>query len=425
MAEPVNAPFAVFICSTDLHVDLLGPVADHLERAGWRVALAALDPWYRAGADRRAAERGNDVVRLVPDPAGRRESAASTGGFYRRSTFRIWADVVRARRPIRAALASLAPTVVIVGNDRGLIEKLILHETMRLGHASVLVQDGHLGEAWNREPTLPRRAMRWSRRALSPIIRRTVAPYLAASTYGASGVDLICAAGAAGARILGRASAGRSKLVITGQPRYDRLAGRQVDRSDASAKVVWFPTPFQAANLGAQPQADQIDLVIDVAATLASNDRELVLKLHPRDDPGPYRRAVAEMGLALTFGADTVDGALGGASVAIVGISTVTEEAALLQVPVIVPGARIHGVRFEDVLPPVPEYPRFETGAEALSLIESLSTADVRHRLIAGQRAHVADRIDLDRVGSAAMAVADAIRDLIADPGRLPPPARS
>jgi hypothetical protein len=267
--------------------------------------------------------------------------------------------------------------------------------------------------------------MRWSRRAVSPIIRRTTVPYLAASSYGASGVDLICAAGPAGARILGQASAGRSRVVITGQPRYDRLAGRQVDRSDGSAPVVWFPSPFQAANLGARRQADQIDLVIEVADALASNGRELVLKLHPRDDRGPYQRAATGMGLALTFGADTVEGALGGAGVAIVGISTVTEEAALLHVPVIVPGVRVHGDRFEDVLPPVAEYPRFETGAEALSLIESLSSADARERLVAGQRDVVADRIDLGRVGSAARAVADAIRDLIADPGRLRHPRRS
>lgn len=425
MGEQMNAPFALFICSTDLHVDLLGPVADQLERTGWRVALAALDPWYHAGAARRAAERGNDVVRLVPEPAGQGDSAASRGGFYLRPTFQIWTDVALARRPISATLVSLAPTVVVVGNDRGLIEKLVLHETMRLGRASVLVQDGSLGDAWNRESTLPRRAMRWSRRAMSPLIRRTMAPYLAASTYGASGVDLICATGPAGARILGRASAGGSKIVITGQPRYDRLAGRQVGGSDGSAPVVWFPSPFEAANLGARRQADQTDLIIEVAAALASNGRELVLKLHPRDDRGPYQRAATGKGLALTFGADTVDGALGGASVAIVGISTVTEEAALLQVPVIVPGVRVHGDRYEDMLPPALVYPRFETGAEALSLIESLSTPDARDRLVALQHDFVADKIDLGRVGSAASAVADAIRDLIADPGRHPRPVRS
>lgn len=390
----------MLVCSTDIHVAMFVPVARELSRLGLEPVLVSLDAYYGQRATSAAAQRGASIIELD----GPR--LPSSGSFYQRPAPGIWLDTARARGRVAALLDERRPSVVVVGNDRGLIEKVILGRAHRLGATTVLVQDGHVGRRRTPEIQTRRRMWRWWRRSVSQILRLLGATAFAATDYGSWGCDLVCASGSEGAEALIARGVPEGRLIVTGQPRYDdviALADRRARRG-----VVWFTTPFASQNLSEAAQQRQIDFVVEVAASLAAAGVQLTVKPHPREDAGRYDRAV--MALSVSQATASPGDVLADASLAVIGMSSVTDEAVLAGVPVAVPGRRIHNLAFEPLLPDPTAFPRVECGEDVVALVEGLRTGRIdRGELLDRQRAVVQNRVSIDAEQPAATRVAVAI----------------
>lgn len=62
---------------------------------------------------------------------------------------------------------------------------------------------------------------------------------------------------------------------------------------------------------------------------------------------------------------------LAGAEVAMMSISTVVDEAAILGVPVLIPGGPMAHPALDDLLPPPERYPMVATGADVTRLVST------------------------------------------------------
>ena len=389
-----------FVASSDTHVDMFSPVMAELDRRGVRVALGILDSLYGQGAAGRARTARLPVTEIAP-------AVAVRSAFYRRNPLLVWRDVLQCRGPVSQWLRETAPTIVVIGNDRGLIEKLILQTAHRHGMAVILVQDGTLATHGPRDRN-PREHLRQlakvtGSRALIALGLR----YLAASQYGQGGADLLCASGSDGAWTLRKLGAPRDRIVVTGQPRFDVLRGHSAAANAGSRLVVVFTTPFGAAGIGADLQDRQDRLVAELAREFAASEVPFRVKPHPREGIDEYRRMVDDATFVqLGRPADV----LGDCGVAIIGTSTVIEEAGIVGVPVIVPGHVLHAGQFDHRLPPADIYPRFETAREGVALARQL-LEDMRTRqdVLRRQQAAVAERVHVDPSHPAALLVADAI----------------
>jgi hypothetical protein len=391
---------ALLVCSNDIHVAMFGPVVGELAALGVPAILLSLDSWYGQDATAAAAKLGARIVELP------RDRPLEAGRFYRRPTPVIWLDVLRARRPVRTLLDQVQPTVVVVGNDRGLLEKLILARARERDATTVLVQDGHLVAQATPDAQVLRRIWRRARRWASAVVRRVGSATFAATAYGTWGCDLVCASGPEGAEALLARGVPKERLIITGQPRYDRAIAEASQPPGRGA--VWFTTPFEAQNLGDEPQRRQEQFVEETAVALEAAGIPFAVKPHPREDPRRYDHPVQALS-GRGSGATPAE-ALADAELAIIGISSVTDEAVLAGVPVVVPGARIHGRAFERLLPDAAAFPRVETGQDIRQLIEDLRAGRIdRAEILARQAGAVSRRLSVDADAPAARRVALAI----------------
>jgi hypothetical protein len=406
VSYPRAAGPVLMVASNATHAQTFLPVAPALERYGATVAFLTLDRFYSGGAESTLASARREWVPL--------RAPQLAPGFYRQGTMAVWKTVARARASIRDALADTAPAVVVVGNDSGLLEKVVLREASRKGARTVLVQDGRLASSTPRAPGVRAGLRAIVKNAASPVLRCIGLEYLAASQYGEGGVDLLCASGPHGAALL-KSRAPRTRVVICGQPRYDRLhriAAAQASattwhvESNPALSVAYFTTPFGADGLGDESQLAQERLVLDLARVLASGRDRLLVKPHPRDKTHAYASVLPPD--ALRESDDPAD-LLARVDVAILGISSLIEEAGLLGCPVVVPGSFMHFGNVAMRLPDPTVYPRFEGLREALTLLDALRSRNARGTLAARQEARVREEVLFDAAHPAAEAVAQAI----------------
>lgn len=370
------------VASNDTHVRMFAPVVRVLEAGGSITTILSLDAYY---GQRVAAEASaQDLeVQILERPRGE----VAEGGFYHRPTVAVWADVIAARRIMRRAMQASRPDTVVVANDRGLLEKLALLEARRVGARTVLVQDGRMAPR-PKPSTLRSRVRLRIKAGVSAVLRAVGLPFLAASEYGASGVDLICASGRASARLLGDRARGRSRVVVTGQPRYDAIAGPRPHEPRVDAAMI--TTPFERAGLGRAYQDRQMAVAFALSQWAQRHGRRFVIRPHPREDPAPYREAFGEQFLASTASGEL----LAASNVAVIGMSTMIEEAAMLGCPVVVPGAMVHGRQFDALLPPEDVYPRCDSMDQLISWLERTRDPSERAHLLDGQVAHVDEEVD-------------------------------
>jgi hypothetical protein len=381
----------LLVASNDTHVALYAPVVERLLAAGARYLVISLDPAYDQGATaaaraRRLRARELDVLRYGKRP------------FYLRPFWMIWRDVLRARAPLRSLLGDEGATTVVLANDRGLIEKLILHEARRRGIRTLLVQDGRLAPR-PRPSTRLRTVRHHLKMVASAGLRSAGLPFLAASEYGSGGADVLCASGPAGARILESRRRPNSSVRVCGQPRYDELP-------EPMEMPLWdvmiFTTPFEAAGLGVEFQRRQEALVGGLLRWSELRAIRIAVKPHPREDAERY---VAQVGREAVI-AEEPRTALADVRLAIAGMSTVVEEAGLIGCPVLVFGSMVHGRHFESSLPPSDVYPRGDQAAELTELIERYLAPDDRVRLLHRQMEYVRREVYHDPDHPAAEAIA-------------------
>jgi hypothetical protein len=389
----------MFVTSTEIQVDTFAPVFAELERRGISATFLCLDAYYGWRSADAWQARGVSP-RILP---ARREIPADS--FYRRCALSVWRDVIAARSPVRRELERSQPSAVVLGNDKGLIEKLLVAETHRLGLPVVLVQDGFLSGEEEDPPAERRALLRFAaERVASRIVVAAGYPYLASTTYGLGRADVVCATGEDSRRLFVRLGVPASKVVVTGQPRYDYILGKEPVRGQ---NVIFCSTPFASAGLGNAAYERQMLLVSALGKALQATDRRFLLKPHPREDARELDAGLSNARVAIADG--PVAGILQHASVAIVGISSVLEEAVLMRVPVIVPGRAIYGDRFEESLPPASAFPRFESAADGVRLVERLDDREYRTELIERQARALCDRVRFGP-GTASALVADVIQ---------------
>ncbi|HWO88406.1 MAG TPA: hypothetical protein VNL98_04570 [Gemmatimonadales bacterium] len=393
----------VFVCSNDTHVRMFLPVAQVLGSRSVAGTMLSLDVFYGQGATAAARDAGLEVL----EPRAR--NAAREGQFYRRWPVVVWRDVLRARAPMEQLLKDAAPDVLVLGNDTGLIEKLALHLGRGMGvRGAVLVQDGRIVASRPRARGPRQRVLHLMKRAVSPVLTLAGLPYLASSEYGQAGVDVICATGPRSAKLLSQQSRGAARVIVTGQPRYDGLASLRANRpSGPGLRVVVFTTPFEAAGLGVERQRRQMEMVRDLADSFTRHGIGVYVKPHPREDAVDYEAPLGRD--AVLSGSPSQ--ALSAGDVAIVGISTVLEEAAILGCPVVVPGRILHDRGVAAALPPRDTYPRFASIEEAMELILGLRDVNARQELAARQLARTREDLEIGSTPASAR-VAEAILGL-------------
>ena len=384
-----------FLASNDTHVTMFAPVASTIERFDAVPRFVSLDRYYGQGATAAASRIGVSCVELDG-------GSAAVGRFYRRLAPAIWADVLRSLVHIDRYLQDAKPDVLVVGNDFGLIEKAFLHRAAPSVRRRVLVQDGKLSPSRPAPASPTERFTSLAKAGLSPLLRAAGLGYLARSEYGTAEVDAVCASGDSGASIL-RSRAQKALVVVTGQPRYDRLAALLGQRAPRSDIVGLFTT----ADLDARADRAQGAMAAALAEPLATRGLRLVVKPHPRESPTRYATLLGGESHVWLSGAAEL---LRRSRLAIIGVSTVIEEAGILGCPVVVPGALVHGRRNERFLPPDPPYPRFDSAEEGLRLVQRC-LADGRHlrQLADDQRVHVLAEVAFSPDKPAAEAVAHVI----------------
>ena len=367
---------ALFLCSSDIHVRMFSPVIRELTARGRTGTFISLDRQYRQGATRMATSLGLDIVE-VGDPIG------SNQPFYHRSAFAIWRDILALRKPVSHYLDGQTADTLVVGNDRGLVERAWLRAARSRGMRTALVQDGRLGEG-PVDVTWGRHLSGIARRLASAGMRASGLGDLAASQYGASGVDIICATGQESAKLLRRRAPIRSNIVITGQPRYDELERASGGTSNQEF-CSFFTTPYEHAGLGQQAQDQQEHLIVRLREAFAERSVPFVVKPHPREDITRYAALLGESNFLWTgSSADLLRRSI----CAVITFSTVVEEAALVGCPVLVPADSMFGTSPIPTLPQVAEYPRVATPREMASAVGRLARdPNVRARLVEQQRA--------------------------------------
>jgi hypothetical protein len=380
----MTRPRIAFVASNDTHVRMFAPVAERLRSQGHATTVFSLDAYYGQGAGAAAYAQGMQVVDIE-----RPHGALPSGRFYRRGTIAIWLDVIRAKPAMRSALRAAPTGAVVVGNDRGLLEKLALIEARRAGSRSVLIQDGRLAPR-PRSSNIVGWVKRGAKAIASAILRALGLAHLAASDYGEWGVDLICASGSASARLLAVRAGGRSRIMVTGQPRYDALNRFRAARPSRRWDAVMITTPFEHSGLGRKYQDRQLTVAAGLAEWAERHGRRIAIKPHPRENAEAYRSAVGE-GYVVSTSSDLL---LGEAGMAVIGISTLVEESAIVGCPVVVPGAFIHGDDFDAVLPPKSVYPRCESLSDLVAWIERLRAPAKRVALLESQTAYVDEQVD-------------------------------
>jgi hypothetical protein len=395
----------LFVASNDLHAGLFAPVAAECRARGWRATAIPLDPWYGQGAGPALDAHG-----LTVDAVPGREPRPRAD-FYARPAPIVIRDAMRARRPLVEHLLRLRPDVLVVGNDRGLIEKVALDAARGLGARTVLVQDGALAARPAPEPTVRRRMWRTARRAGSAVVRRLGLTAYAATEYGLGGCDLVAVTGPAGEAAMLARGVPPDRIAVVGQPRYDGL--RPTPLEDR-AGIVWFTTPFAAQNLGSDRQARQVGSVLDAARAATAAGVPFAIRPPPRVDPSAYADATGA-GARLLIEGSAAD-ALAIAEVAVMGISTVSEEAGIVAVPVLVPSGPLADRGLEELLPQPPAYPRFATSAELIErTLDWRTDPGARAAVVALQSAAVHGRVRFDPDESAAWRIVERISGLVAE----------
>lgn len=284
-------PKALFVCSNQTHAQMFTPVARILEGEG-RVSprWVALDRYYNHEAERILQEHGWTDYALLTRP--RRASGTPwEGGPWTRMRI-----LLQGRQAVRTCLRAEHPSVVVLGNDLGILERLFVAEARRLGIPSLLVQDGVIALRPVPAPPVPV-GVRVVRGALMALGLRMPD----AKPYGQNGADRIAVMGEAVARWLTAQGVPAERIAVTGQPRYDLLHALQTSTAQPAGleppglpegkRIILFASqPYIRHKVCAEADARRIWQTVVAGVRALGANYHLVAKLHPSEDLAWTRR---------------------------------------------------------------------------------------------------------------------------------------
>lgn len=125
----------VVVVSNANHVRMMGPGAEVLHARGEDVRILTTDAWYGQGSAA-AAARLSCAAESLPAPPGR----GADDWFATPWDRRLLATDAAAPR-VRSIVESLGPRAVLLGNDTGLLEQLVISAARDLGVPTILMQD--------------------------------------------------------------------------------------------------------------------------------------------------------------------------------------------------------------------------------------------------------------------------------------------
>lgn len=288
-----------FICLSSTHVYMFHPVMRTLEEQGGEYVCVSLENYYHWDANQ-ALESLQIPYIQFGQPQPKRIVDLSLPQMYAR--------IYRIVPQIKALYDEYQPHVLLVGNDRGLVDKQFIRIANERQIRTILVQDGLL---WTSEV----RSLNWQKREdkslrrvfrdllkemLSMTLSRVNLNYLAPKYMGQGGCSYIAVMGEATKRVLVARGCKSESIVVVGQPRYDDInytrekvqeLKKRLDIPAEGLVLSVFTSAYQTNLFSTYLQKQQEEFVNRFVLALSQaleKDVILLLKPHPRENAANY-----------------------------------------------------------------------------------------------------------------------------------------
>jgi len=280
---------------------IFSPVAGCLEQRGWSCTGLSLAQYYRSNVIWPGSSPTEKVELVNPAPSSSPPWNATPRELELLGRH-CWNEA-------KELLETLKPTVLVFGNDRGFLERILARRARILGARIVLVQDGSLTSKGLQTVGMgflgrARLAFRQAaaqvcpeRFGLSPIINAPTPP------YGTGDNDAIAVTDLYSAKLLLERGVPPKKLHLTGQPRFDRFCHlHETSRQLADILARRYPKRIRVV-FATQPMAKWGEVAVEdysryltavlSAATQMQERLVLLIRPHPAEDDSEYRRIAA------------------------------------------------------------------------------------------------------------------------------------
>lgn len=384
-----------FLCSTQPQAEMFLRVVNELGRLNKHECLwMTIDDFLAWSVAPFLDSRGVEHVPL--------RSSVGPRSFVELSLHQMWWSLFRDICPqVKRVLSERGADVVVVGNDRGLIEKQVIRIAKDLQAKTVLLQDGLL---WRHEVRSYaakhahrrglRRALRdWSKSSFGWLMRVIGRIDLAPTYIGQGGCDLICVMGEATREVLQSRGVNPMRIVVTGQPRYDgtQLSTEQVTSLRASLGipsdsivVTYFgvTADADARSYNATNSPEFASRVVRFVAARAEANTWVILKPHPREEATAYELIARDAdSVVMTRDANSLD--LIQISDAVISfVCTTMAEAALFGQGPLVLRSGFDGSVSESLGVSRGTFAEFADSRELLAYLGDLLAGDVKTRSI-------------------------------------------
>lgn len=251
---------------------------------------------------------------------------------------------LEARFQTNAFLRENSPKIIVFGNDIGVLEQILLTESMRRRIPTLLVQDGILRDVVKNKFGLTRKFQ---------YILRKLFRFAPHSVYGLGGAKKFAVMGPYTRQLLEKLDVAPAAIVETGHPRFDKLykirseisnkskiiARRKIGIKQDSPVIGFISQPMiRYQYVDAQKWQKVVRDVISVVKNLGSQF-EFVIKLHPSEIKAEfialYNDLIKESKIIIFHREDIYD-LLPLMDMVIVYNSTVSLEAMVLDIPTII-----------------------------------------------------------------------------------------
>ena len=199
--------------------------------------------------------------------------------FYRMNPARQIIAVIQAARPLRRSIGR--PAIIVVFND-GALQRLAIR--LAAGARVAMILDGMISD-YAMPAGLADRARSWLK-GIGHRVRSSPAGIFLPSDVGLSPVDAVFVLGEHSAGVLVQMGARASRVVATGLPRWPQA--RRGPRPVAARRVLYLSAAF-AWHAQHAADAAQVRDAATIGAVCRDLGLELVVRVHPRDDPGRWR----------------------------------------------------------------------------------------------------------------------------------------